>query len=156
MKLREKTKKILIGISIVILSGLGNAAAQTRISPETIVANLYKGAKAREIAAMSKTELRKYFDKELADLIWKTANSDNGLDFDILYDAQDTQIRNFRIGKAENQSPSLATVDVSFTNFGEKKEIQFLLASYGAEGWKITDIYYNQGILSKILNGEFK
>lgn len=147
-------KKILIGISIVILFGVGNAAAQVRKSPDTIVANLYKAAKTKDIAAMSKTELRKYFDKELAELIWKTANSDNGLNFDILYDAQDTQIKNFRVGEAENQSPSVASVDVSFTNFGEKKEIQFLLVSYGAEGWKITEIYYAQGILSKILNGE--
>lgn len=149
-------KKILIGISIVILFGMGNAMAQARRSPETIVANLYKAAKVKDIAAMSKTELRKYFDKELAELIRKTANSDNGLNFDILYDAQDTQIKNFRIGEAENQSPSLATVDVSFTNFGEKKEIQFLLASYGAEGWKITEIYYEQGMLSKILSSEFE
>lgn len=154
MKLKEKMKKILIGILIALLFGVGNAATQTRKSPDTIVANLYKAAKTKDITAMSKTELRKYFDKELADLIWKTANNDNGLGFDILYDAQDTQIKNFRIGEAENQSPSLATVDVSFTNFGEKKEIQFLLASYGAEGWKITEIYYDQGMLSKILNGE--
>lgn len=149
-------KKILIGILIVILFGVGSVMSQARKNPETVVANLYKTAKAKDIAAMSKTELRKYFDKELADLIWKTANNDNGLNFDILYDAQDTQIKKFRIGEAENQSPSLATVDVSFTNFGEKKEIQFRLVSYGAEGWKITEIYYEQGMLSKILSSEFE
>lgn len=145
-------KKVLVGISIVILSWLGNATAQARIEPETVVANLYKAAKTKEVAAMNKTELGKYFDKELTNLIWKTANSDNGFNFDILYDAQDTQIKNFRIGESEMQSPSLATVDVSFTNFGEKKEIQFLLVSYGAKGWKISEIYYEQGMLSKILN----
>ena len=100
---------------------------------------------------MSKTELGKYFDKELVDLIWKTANGDSGIDFDILYDAQDTKISNFRIGVSEIQSPSLRTVDVSFTNFGEKKEIEFALLSFGAEGWKIDEIYYDQGQLSDIL-----
>jgi len=145
-------KRVLIGIVIIIFIGLGNAAAQGRAEPETVVANLYKAAK--NVAGMSKAELGKYFDKELADLIWKTANSDNGIDFDILYDAQDTQIKNFRVGVSEIKSPSLRTVDVSFTNFGEKKEIQFLLAAYGAQGWKITEVYYDQGMLSEILKSD--
>lgn len=144
-------KKVLIGILLTIFIGLGSAAAQGRIEPETVVANLYRAARTKSIAEMSKTELGKYFDKELVDLIWKTANSDSGIDFDILYDAQDTKISNFRIGASEIQSPSLRTVKVSFTNFSEKKEIEFALLSFGAEGWKIDEIYYDQGQLSDIL-----
>lgn len=137
---------------MMILYGLGNLIVFAQTAPETVVANLYRAAKTKSIAGMSKTELRTYFDAELTTSIWKATHSEDGLDFDILYNAQDAGTRNFRIGESEIQSPSLATVDVSFDNFGKKEEIQFLMASYGKEGWKVTEIYYDQGMLSEILS----
>jgi hypothetical protein len=141
-------------ISIVILWSLGSLTASAQTSPETVVANLYKAGKIKSVAEMSKTDLGKYFDDELSAAIWKAANGENGLDFDILYNAQDTEIKNFRIDDSEIQSPSLATVEVSFSNFGKKEEIQFLLASFGKKGWRIIEINYETGQLTKILSTE--
>lgn len=40
-------------------------------------------------------------DEELADDIRKAARGEEGLGFDLLYHAQDTRIRNFRVGNTK-------------------------------------------------------
>lgn len=150
-------KQLFTNITIAIfltLTAFTFAHAQPEAQAKNVVTNLYKAAKTKNIADWSKVELKKYFDAELADSIYKVTHSEDGIDFDILYYAQDTQIKNFRIGEAESQSPSLATVNVSFSNFGKKEEIQFLVTSFGEKGWKITEIYYADGMLTKILSAD--
>jgi hypothetical protein len=89
----------------------------------------------------------KYFTKSTGDLIWKDAVSSKGevgaLDADPLYAAQDTDIKNFAVGKPEVKGQT-ATVPVTFTNYGEKKTIKFLLKMAGT-AWKIDDIIWPEG-----------
>src|SRR5476649_546471 len=96
--MRKKIAAMAVLVAVtVVLSVM--AGAQTK--PETVVANLYTAAKTKQVAAMTKIELQKHFNKELADSIWKVTHSDNGIDFDILYNAQDTRITNFTVGKSK-------------------------------------------------------
>ena len=99
--------------------------------------------------------LYKYFEKSLADMIWKDAANSKGevgaIDGDPLYDAQDMDIKKFVIGKPSYEN-SKARVNVSFENFGKQKTIVFILAN-GRSGWRIHDIDYGGG---RTLKGFFK
>ena len=97
----------------------------------------------------NRTLLDKYFEKHLADLIWKDAIRSKGevgaIDGDPLYNAQDMDIKHFAVHKA-SYANGLAEVKVSFENFGKKEEIVFLLSpGTRAGGWKIKNIKYNDG-----------
>ncbi len=99
--------------------------------------------------------LYKYFEKNLADMIWKDARGSKeevgAIDGDPLYDAQDMEIKKFVIGKASYENGK-ARVNVSFENFGQKRAIVFLLVN-GRTGWKISDIDYGEG---RTLAGELR
>ena len=144
-------RKILIGFIMTIFIGMVSAAAQGQTNPQVVVSNLYKAAKAKKVARLSQAELLRFFDSRLAGLIRKAAASEGGIDFDILYDAQDMKISNFRVGPTETESATSRSVQVTFTNFGEKKEINFRFAPSGKTGWKITEVYYDEGRLSAML-----
>jgi hypothetical protein len=157
-----KTIKSVLIMGMVIAIACSFAAGQRRskslkqMSPEQVVADLYKQHKTRSPFFQNKSRLLvdRYFDKDLADRIWRMPNSPDEvgpLDGDPLYNAQDMEIRNFAIHKP-TVTNGMATVLVTFTNFGKKQEIKFLLASRQA-GWKITNIKYDDGTdLSGILN----
>jgi hypothetical protein len=91
--------------------------------------------------------LDKYFDKQLADLLWQDAHSSGdevgALNGDPLFNAQDMDIKNFSIQEAVVLAGG-ANVPVSFENFGAKHRIVFRLNA-PAGGWKITDIGYDDG-----------
>ena len=120
----------------------------TRKSPRALVADLYRQHKKQSpfFQTKSRALVDRYFDKELADLIWNMPNSPDEvgpLDGDPLYNAQDMEIRNFVIHKPVVKDAT-ATVLVSFTNIGKKQEVKFLLASRPT-GWRITNIKYDVG-----------
>ncbi|MGI8670598.1 MAG: DUF3828 domain-containing protein [Aridibacter sp.] len=100
----------------------------------------------------------KFFGKSLADMIWKDAIESKGeagaLDFDPLYNAQDTEISEFKIGTAEIKDEK-ATVPVTFINFGEKQTIKYMLAKENG-GWKIENIDYGEDNLVKIFEENSK
>ena len=91
--------------------------------------------------------LDKYFEKSLADAIWKDAVKSKGevgaLDGDPLYDAQDMEIKKFAIGKASYENGK-ALVIVTFENFGQPKSFVFTMVN-GRDGWRITNIEYGEG-----------
>jgi hypothetical protein len=62
---------------------------------------------------------------------------------DVLYDAQDTEIKNFSVGRPVVKDGK-SEVAVSFENFGQKQEITYLL-TMEKEAWKIADIKYRDG-----------
>jgi hypothetical protein len=138
------------------------ASAFAAGTPEALVADLYKAHKSDRtdpfFESKTRVSLDKYFTKSLADLIWDDSvtsakNNEVGvIDGDPLYDAQDMQIKNFVIGKAD-VSGEVATVPVTFTNFGNKHTIKFDLKRVG-NVWKVDDIDY--GSEEGTLRIEFK
>jgi len=91
--------------------------------------------------------LDKYFDKNLADLIWKdmTTNKEEVgvIDFDIFYNAQDADVKNLVVGTPKIDGDKANAV-VTFENFKEKNILTYsLIKEKGA--WKISDIDYGQG-----------
>ena len=142
---------ILVTISGTICpsaTGQRRSTSIKQMSPGQVVADLYRQHKTRSPFFQNKSRVLvdRYFDKDLADLIWNMPNSPDEvgpLDGDPLYNAQDMQIRSFVIHKP-SVTNGTATVLVTFTNIGKKQEVKFLLASRQA-GWKITNIKYDDG-----------
>jgi hypothetical protein len=143
-----------IVITVMVMGIVCSAAAQRRLkpsvrmTPEQTVAALYKQHTKQSpfFQTKSRALVDRYFDKDLADLIWNLPNSPDEvgpLDGDPLYNAQDMEIRSFVVHPA-TLTNGRATVLVTFTNFGKKQEVKFLLAS-GQSVWKITNIKYDDG-----------
>lgn len=127
----------------------GAAQSQTG-TPEALVADLYKQHDANKgpfFQTKDRALVDKYFTKPTADLIWKDATSSKGevgaLDGDPLYAAQDTQIKNFAVGKADIKGET-ATVAVSFTNYDQKQVVTYSLKLISGN-WKIDDIRWPDG-----------
>ena len=130
------------------------ASTATTLTPDAVVKNLYAAQKAEQTNPFFQTKNRqlvdKYFTKDFADLIWKDAkDSEAGggvgaLDFDPLYNAQDTQITAFKIGKPEpgEGNLNLADVPVTFKNMGKAETVLFRLEQSAGKGWKISNIFY--------------
>lgn len=123
-------------------------------APEAVVKDLYAVHEQdmnkqtdRILNGKDRKYLDKYFDKNLANLLWKdlTSNSDEVgvLDFDPFYNAQDFDIKNFVVGQAKTEGTK-ASVPVSFTNSGRKEKLVYLLTQQNGE-WKISDIKYTNG-----------
>ena len=123
-------------------------SAETKAAaPETLVAELYKQHDAKKspfFQTKDRALVDKYFTKPLADLIWKDANESKNevgaIDGDPLYNAQDTEIKNFAVGKGDVKGET-ATVAVTFTNFGEKQTLTYTL-KLASNIWKIDNIGY--------------
>ena len=127
------------------------AAGQPQsVAAEALVADLYKQHDAKKspfFQTKNRALVDKYFTKSTADLIWKDATSSQGevgaLEGDPLYAAQDMEIKNFAVGKADVKGEA-ATVPVNFTNYGQKVTITFKLKMVGT-AWKIDDIIWPEG-----------
>jgi hypothetical protein len=135
-----RTKTFSLIALLVILGGLFTNAAQKAqpSSPDAVVRDLYR----------VHNHIYKFFDQALADLIWKniteTPEGEVGnLDFDPLYNAQDTEIKNFQIGKPVVEGDK-STVSVSFRNFGKPTTIKFEMHN-GKHGWQIKNVFYGEG-----------
>ncbi len=126
---------------------------KTTISPDSIVADLYKQHDAEKspfYQTKDRALVEKYFSKATADKIWKDAKdseADGGvgaLGADPLYNAQDTEIKNFKVGQADIKGEK-ATVPVTFENFGKKYAFDYSLVKEN-DNWKINDIKYDGGL----------
>ena len=131
------------------------AAVQT---PDAVVRELYrvhKNGYGHVFVKEGRKLQQRFFDANLANLIWKdlteTPQDEVGhLDFDPLYNAQDTRITRFRVG-APTLEGDKATVHVTFQNYDRKEDLKFLMTKT-ATGWKISNIEYGEGFdLLKIL-----
>ena len=150
-------------IALLVISGSVFAQpaqrAQPANLPDSVVRELYRvhnNGRGHVFDAKGKRYIYKFFDQKLADLLWKniteTPEGEVGnLDFDPLYNAQDTGITKFLINKPVVNGDG-ATVLVSFRNFGQLTKITFELHKSEA-GWKIGNIVYgNDSDLIKILS----
>ncbi|HWS85928.1 MAG TPA: DUF3828 domain-containing protein [Pyrinomonadaceae bacterium] len=120
--------------------------------PETVVKELYRvhrNGAGHVFEKRGRKLQQKFFDERLAALIWKnltqTPEGEVGnIDFDPLYNAQDVQIRNFRVG-ASAINGNAATVPVTFTNFDQRVRLVFSLVNT-KQGWKVSNINYGGGM----------
>lgn len=142
------------------VSGGGTLTAAAA-SPETVVGELYKlhdTQKGPFFQSKDRGLVDRFFTKTIADLIWKNNNGPKGemgaIDFDPLYDAQDTDIKELKFTAADVKE-STATVTANFTNFGEKRSIEFLMKLDG-DKWKIDDIKYTDMTLLAVLKDFYK
>jgi hypothetical protein len=133
------------------------SAARPTASPEAFVRDLYREHDAQRspfFQTDDRARVDRYFEKKLADLIWKDAVESQGevgaLGADPLYNAQDVEIKNFSV-RTVSQSDGRAEVAATFENFGQKQRIVYRLVAVGAD-WKIAEIDYGGGTtLSKML-----
>jgi hypothetical protein len=147
-----KTKIVLLTALLLSFSSIGFALSATKIiTPDVVVKNLYAAQKADSspfFQTKSRALVDKYFTKDFADLIWKDAVAAQGevgaIDFDPLYNAQDTEITTFKIGKPMYGEGNLdvADVPVTFKNMGKDETVLFRLERNSQKVWKIGDIYY--------------
>ena len=149
------------GLSLAVCGPVyGQTARSNRLSPNALVADLYRVHNQKHspfFQTRSRALLYKYFEKGLADMIWKDAVNSKGevgaIDGDPLYNAQDMDIKKFAIGEP-GYGDGKARVNVTFENFGQKKTIVFILIN-GRTGWRINDLDYSDGdTLRGYLKGE--
>ncbi len=140
---------VLLGASLCLVVQAQSTPTK-RLGPETLVDDLYRQHNHKHspfFQTRSRALLYRYFEKRIADLIWKDAarsrHEVGAIDGDPLYDAQDTEIKKFAIKKPRYEE-GRALVDVTFENFGKPQTIIFLVIK-GRAGWRIRDIVYSEG-----------
>lgn len=130
-----------------------------QIAPEVLIANLYR-QEEKVFQPRSRALLDKYFEKGLADLIWKQLLAwDEELDFDYVlhdfggYGGDITSVSKPIIGKptydGQNAQVNVSEVVVCAPPVCPKRSVDkytmiFLLAA-SETGWRITDIKYDCG-----------
>ncbi len=145
-----KIKFVLLAVCFFAFGAINFAQSKkttTAVTPEKVVKNLYaaKNASSPFFQKKSRALVDKYFTRELADLIWKDATSAGdgvgALDFNPLFYAQDDEITNFVIGKADANN----VVTVKFKNFGKDEQIIYTLVKENTQSkvWKIESIMYS-------------
>jgi Protein of unknown function (DUF3828) len=145
--------------TIVLLVSVLTAAISIAgdLSPKDLVAQLYQAHRSKHDPLDETALLGRYFDPALLKLYLKDrreAKDEVGrLDGDPLYNAQDIEITDFTISPPETAGGE-TRVTVNFKNFGRPTRVVFVL-SRTANGWKISDIRYDDGSsLKKILKGK--
>jgi hypothetical protein len=146
----------------------------TEPGPDVIVKQLYKANDAGEGPFHDRENpklLKQYFTKELAMLIRKDAVQPAGevsaYDFDPLYESQDPQTKNFKIGQVQRSGVSksigkgpddrLRIVPVTFTDYGKRRFIRFLCEQQADKSWKIADVIYSDGnTLTRMIRDSYK
>jgi hypothetical protein len=127
------------------------------LSPKDVVAQLYQAHRSKHDPLDETQLLSRYFDAELLKLYLKDRREAEGevgrLDGDPLYNAQDTEIKDFSIS-APKTTGAETLVMVRFKNLGKLTRVEYALVRT-ADGWKISDIRYDDGSsLKKILQGK--
>jgi hypothetical protein len=154
--MKNKTfKSFLFAAILFSVLGVSGAFAQNS-TPEAVIKELYKihnldmgrdNGTDRILGGKDRKLLDRFFDKSLADLIWKDLKSNSDevgvLDFDPFYNAQDFDIKGFSVGKAKIVGGK-ATVTVKFVNAGRRDILNYRLIRRNS-GWKIANIEYGEG-----------
>jgi hypothetical protein len=133
------------------------------LSPKDVVAQLYQAHRSKHDPLDETRSLSRYFDAELLKLYLKDKREAKGevgrLDGDPLYNAQEIQITNFSISAPQttggpSRTGTETSVTVRFKNIGKSTRVEYVL-NQTANGWKISDIRYDDGSsLKKILQGK--
>ena len=142
---------LLVGLLTATISSAGD------LSPKDLVAQLYQAHRSKHDPLDETALLDRYFDPALLQLYLKDKREAKGevgrLDGDPLYNAQDIEITDFTISPPETAGGE-TRVTVRFKNLGKPARIVYLLRHQG-DGWKISDIRYDDGSsLKKILQSD--
>ena len=144
---------------LVLLVSLLTAAISSAgdLSPKDLVAQFYQAHRSKHDPLDETALLGRYFDPALLKLYLKDRREANGevgrLDGDPLYNAQDMEIKDLSVSAPE-MTGGEARVTVNFKNFGKPTRVVYMLGRT-ANGWKISDIRYDDGSsLKKILEGK--
>ena len=127
------------------------------LSPKDVVAQFYQAHGSKHDPLDETQLLGRYFDAALLKLYLKDKREAKGevgrLDGDPLYNAQDIQIRDFSVSAPE-MAGGETRVTVHFKNLGQPARVIYVF-SRAADGWRISDIRYDDGSsLKKILQGK--
>jgi hypothetical protein len=130
------------------------------LSAKDLVAQLYQAHRSKHDPLDETQLLGRYFDAALLKLYLKDKREAKGevgrLEGDPLYNAQDIEIKDFSISAPEAaRGPSRSGIEtlvtVHFKNLGQPTRVIYVL-SRTADGWRISDIRYDDGSsLKKIL-----
>ena len=168
------TRFALAVIAFFIATPAGFAAKpqSSGPDPDVIVRNLYKAHDAQKGPFFDRENRKlaeQYFTKELAGLIVKDAVESQGevgaYGTDPLYDSQDPQVKNFKIGEVQwggikkraddEGDEGFALVNVTFTDSGKKREIRFGFEQQPEKTWRISEIHYSEGSLLQMLRDAY-
>jgi len=137
-----RVRMILFAVGLMFVAAAMLSAQTSASSPDGLVKDLYRVHNQKHspfFQTRNRALLDKYFEKSLANLIWKDARTSKGevgvIDGDPLYDAQDMEIKKFAIAKPRYEQ-GRAMVDATFENFGQKKTITYIVVK-GPAGWRI-------------------
>ena len=155
----------MIRYALVLLVLLDTVSGVTaaELSAHDLVAQLYQAHRSKHDPLDETQSLGPYFDNALLKLYLNDKREAKGevgrLDGDPLYNAQDIEIKNFSVSAPETSAGPSRTgvqtrVTVRFTNIGKATRVIYVLTRT-ADGWRISDIRYDDGSsLKKILQGK--
>ena len=117
------------------------AAATPAVPAESVVKELYAAKESPFFQSTDRALVDRYFEPALAEMIWKDAQGGEvgAVGFDPLYDAQDMEIKNLVIARAQD-----GQVVVTFENFSKPQRIVYSVVDV-AGAWKISEIHYAEG-----------
>ena len=155
-----KIRVPLLAVSLLLAARFSAFAAESSSgTPEALIRSLYarhQPGKHKELSTCKRSDLSKYCDSKLTDLLLKDCACSKmthevcNLDFDPFYGAQD-------FGE-ENPNPRVQRrgqsdrYDVTITNLGEVKLTYTMTKT--KDGWRISDIETAEWDLLKILSGK--
>ena len=161
-----------IAFLIAVPSAFAAKPESSGPDPDVILKNLYKAHDAQK-GPFADRENRKlaeqYFTQELAGLIVKDAVESKGevgaYEMDPLYDSQDPEVKNFKIGPVQwggitkhagdEGDDGFALVEVTFTDNGKRREIRFGFEQQTDKTWRISEIHYAEGTLLHMLRSAY-
>jgi hypothetical protein len=154
-------RQAFVGILLALatLTGLAGKPESKGLDPDAILRELDKAHDAQKGPFFDRTNrnlAEKYFTKKLAALVVKdAAKSDDevaAIDFDPLYDSQDPQVKNFKIGAVQLSgagkhagdpgNDAVADVHITFKDDGHARELRFDFKRQPDKTWRISDIHY--------------
>lgn len=142
---------------LLVLPYTPSAVTAAELSAHDLVAQLYQAHRSKHDPLDETQLLGRYFDAALLKLYLNDKREAKGevgrLDGDPLYNAQDIEIKNLSVSAPET-SAGETRVTARFTNIGKPTRVIYLLTRT-ADGWRISDIRYDDGSsLRKILQGK--
>ena len=147
-------RSVLVLFVLLLTAAISSASD---LSAKDLVSQFYQAHRSKHDPLDETQLLGRYFDTALLKLYLKDKREAKGevsrLDGDPLYNAQDIEIKDFSVSAPE-MAGGETRVTVHFKNIGKPTRIVYVL-SQTADGWRISDIRYDDGSsLKKILQGK--